>query len=166
MKISAQEEYGLRCLIQMARRGAEQSLSIAEISREEGLSVPNVAKLMRILRLGGLVCSVRGQAGGYALARPAQSITLDEVLQVLGGHFFGPQFCKLHTGTERTCTHRGDCSMRLVWLKLQFLLSGVLARTSLQDLTRDEAQMREWVESMFGDSLNAPKDTLAGATSI
>jgi Rrf2 family transcriptional regulator, iron-sulfur cluster assembly transcription factor len=163
MKVSAQEEYGLRCLMQMARQGAKESLSILEISREEGLSVPNVAKLMRILRLGGLVHSVRGKAGGYALARPAESITLDEVLQVLGGPLFGPQFCELHPGIERACTHHGDCAMRPVWLKLQFLLGKVMARTSLQDLMRNEKQMREWVESNFGDSRIAERDTLAGA---
>ena len=69
MKLSAQEEYGLRCLLYMARSGETKSHSIPEISRAEGLSVPNVAKLMRILRLGGLVASVRGQAGGYTLSR-------------------------------------------------------------------------------------------------
>lgn len=63
MKLSAQEEYGLRCLLYMARNGESNNHSIPEISRAEGLSVPNVAKLMRILRLGGLVASVRGQAG-------------------------------------------------------------------------------------------------------
>ena len=65
MKLSAQEEYGLRCLLQMASRGNEASLSIPEISRAEGLSVPNVAKLMRLLRIAGFVKSVRGQSGGY-----------------------------------------------------------------------------------------------------
>jgi Rrf2 family iron-sulfur cluster assembly transcriptional regulator len=148
MKVSAQEEYGLRCLLQMTRLDAQESLSIAEISRAEGLSVPNVGKLMRILRLGGLVRSVRGQAGGYVLARPAENITMDQVLQVLGGPLFGPRFCELHAGTERTCTHRGDCSVRPVWLKMQKLVGDVLARTSLKDLLRDEAQMREWVANL------------------
>lgn len=164
MKVSAQEEYGLRCLIQMARGGVEKSLSIAEISRAEGLSAPNVAKLMRIMRLGGLVSSVRGQAGGYALARPAEDITLDQVLQVLGGPLFESRFCDRHTGIERTCTHRGDCSMRPVWMKLQSLVGEVLTRTSLEDLLRDEQQMTEWVAKFDGGSRQADSQTLVNAT--
>jgi Rrf2 family protein len=164
MKVSAQEEYGLRCLMQMARGGAEKSLSITEISRAEGLSAPNVAKLMRIMRLGGLVSSVRGQAGGYALARPAEDITLDQVLKVLGGPLFESQFCDRHTGIEKKCTHRGDCSMRPVWMKLQSLVGEVLTRTSLDDLLRNEEQMTEWVAKFGGDSRQADRQTLVNAT--
>lgn len=155
----------MRCLIQMARSGAGASLSIPEISRAEGLSIPNVAKLMRILRMGGLVRSVRGQAGGYALARPAESITLNQVLEVLGGPLFEPQFCDRHTGIERTCTHRRDCSMRPVWMKLQELVGGVLTRTSLSDLLRDEHQMAEWVASSVEGHGEEVPDALSTATS-
>ena len=65
MKLSAGEEYGLRCLLQIGRRQKEtgDGLSIPEISQIEGLSIPNVAKLMRLLRMGGFVESVRGQSG-------------------------------------------------------------------------------------------------------
>jgi Rrf2 family protein len=166
MKVSAQEEYGLRCLLQMARIGAGDSVSIAEISCAEGLSVPNVAKLMRILRLGGLVCSVRGQAGGYVLARPPDDITMDQVLQVLGGPLFGTRFCELHTGIERTCTRRRDCSIRPVWLKLQELVVEVLARTSLRDLLRSEAQMREWVANAVGNGRDGHRGALASTNGL
>jgi Rrf2 family transcriptional regulator, iron-sulfur cluster assembly transcription factor len=165
MKVSAQEEYGLRCLMQMARGGAEKSLSIPEISRAEGLSAPNVAKLMRILRMGGLVRSVRGQAGGYALARPPERITLDQVLAVLGGPLFGSQFCEQHTGIERTCAHRRDCSMRPVWRKLQSLVGEVLTRTSLGDLLRDEGQMTEWVARFAGNGRERDREAMAETVS-
>ena len=71
MKLSTQEEYGLRCLLQIARVGASASLTIAEMSEREGISSPNVAKIMRILRRAGLVNSTRGKSGGSLLARPA-----------------------------------------------------------------------------------------------
>ena len=67
MKLSAQEEYGLRCLLRLAREGESSSLTIPEISLSEGISNHYVAKLMRILRRGGFVRSARGQAGGYTL---------------------------------------------------------------------------------------------------
>jgi Rrf2 family transcriptional regulator, iron-sulfur cluster assembly transcription factor len=145
MKVSAQEEYGLRCLLQMARKSTLESLSIPEISRAEGLSIPNVAKLMRILRLGGLVRSVRGQAGGYTLARPADQISVEEALRVLGGPMFGPSFCERHSGLDGACLHGKDCAVRPVWLKMQSMMSAVLSNTTLQDLLQSERTMREWL---------------------
>lgn len=141
MKLSAQEEYGLRCLLYMARHGETRSHSIPEISRAEGLSVPNVAKLMRILRLGGLVASVRGQAGGYTLSRPADQVTVSEILSLLGGSFFNGHFCDRHSGLERNCAHSGDCAVRLLWSAVQKSLDSILTKTSLRDLLRSEEDM-------------------------
>ena len=64
MKLSSQEEYGLRCLLQIARAGEGASRTIAEVSEREGISAPNVAKIMRLLRRAELVRSTRGKAGG------------------------------------------------------------------------------------------------------
>ena len=151
MKLSAQEEYGLRCLLHLAKRGNESSLTIPEISAAEGLSVPNVAKLMRLMRMGKLVQSVRGQAGGYTLARPAELIKVTEVMEVLGGRFFGPQFCGRHSGRQDVCCHHGDCSLRALWNSIQFVLQSVLGKTSLADLTLNEDQ----VSTIVADRTNA-----------
>ncbi|MCZ2146694.1 MAG: Rrf2 family transcriptional regulator [Bryobacterales bacterium] len=141
MKLSAQEEYGLRCLLHMARLEEGQSLSIPEISRAEGLSVPNVAKLMRLLRLGELVVSVRGQSGGYTLARPSDEITVGAVMEVLGGRFFSGKFCERHAGLERTCTHTSDCAIRVLWGTIQEVLDSVLKKITLRDLLCGESEM-------------------------
>ena len=141
MKLSAQEEYGLRCLLFMAKKGAGESLSIPEISRAEGLSIPNVAKLMRLLRLGGFVQSARGQAGGYTLSRSPEQITVASVMELLGGTFFGPHFCERHSGVERTCAHTSDCAIRCLWSKINLMLQEVLGHTSLQDLLASEQDL-------------------------
>lgn len=150
MKLSAQEEYGLRCLLQMASRGDEASLSIPEISRAEGLSVPNVAKLMRLLRIAGFVKSVRGQAGGYTLAQPASTIVIGEVLESLGGKLFGDRFCGRHSGRETVCVHHSDCSMRALWLGLQYMLEKVLFQVKLSDLLQKEAVIQGLLETRHG----------------
>lgn len=157
MKLSAQEEYGLRCLLHLAKRGNGSSLTIPEISVAEGLSVPNVAKLMRIMRMGKLVQSVRGQAGGYTLARPADEIKVTEVMEVLGGRFFGPQFCGRHSGHQEVCCHHTDCSLRALWNSVQFMLQSVLGQTSLADLMLSEDQ----VTAMVAERTNAVLPMLA-----
>ena len=144
MKLTSQEEYGLRCLLRVGREGAGGSLTIPELSRAEGISEPNVAKMMRILRRGGFVRSTRGQSGGYSLARPAEEIVLGHVLATLGGRLYEPAFCDGHSGLERLCTHLPDCSIRSVWRMVQQAIDQVLGRITLKDLLRTEPEMNAW----------------------
>ena len=143
MKMSTQEEYGLRCLL---RAGREGSLTISELARREGISEANVAKMMRILRKGGFVRSTRGQAGGYTLARPPEQIAVGHALAVLGGRLFDSDFCGTHAGVSASCAHLGDCSIRSVWRTIQTAIDGVLGQMSLKDLLRNEEEMNVWTK--------------------
>jgi Rrf2 family protein len=145
MKLSSQEEYGLRCLLRIARKGESGGLTIPEISQAEGISSHYVAKLLRILRRGGLVKSARGQAGGYTLARPASETVVGAALAVLGGRLFDPDFCQEHAGVEKMCTHSVDCSIRSLWQTVQVLVDQVLSKTTLKDLLHNEQEMTTWV---------------------
>lgn len=144
MKLSTQEEYGLRCLLRVGRVAPEGSVTIPELARAEGMSEPNVAKMMRVLRQGGFVRSTRGHAGGYALARLPEEIAVGHVLAVLGGRIFDASFCGSHTGVSTSCAHDSDCSIRLVWKTIQNAIDDVLARLSLKDLLRSETEMTSW----------------------
>ncbi len=148
MQFSAQEEYGLRCLLRLQLAAPGKSATLAEISQAEGISVPYAAKMMRILREGGLVSSARGQAGGYRLARPPESITVSEALAVLGGRLFEGQFCDDHSGTEDTCTHSIDCSIRSLWRAVQAVIDRLLSRTTIKDLACSERQMDSFVQDL------------------
>jgi Rrf2 family protein len=140
MKLSSQEEYGLRCLLQLARaRGV--SLTISEMSEREGISAPNVAKIMRILRRAGLVRSTRGKDGGYTLARPAAAIRALDVLASLGGRLFDTGFCDRHAGVERHCLNTRDCSIRPVLSGLQQAVDQVLGELTLASLLPSESEV-------------------------
>ena len=144
MKVSAQEEYGLRCMLQLARRqlgGWEEPLTLAEISREEGLTVPHVAKMISKLRKAGLVRSALGRRGGYTLARAASQVSVAEILHALGGRLYDPDYCNRFSGDLETCTHMGDCSIRSLWGVLETLLEGVLSKTMLSEMVRPECDM-------------------------
>jgi len=142
MKLTSQEEYGLRCLLRLAREG--ESLTIPKIAQKEGISNFYVAKLMRILRRGELVKSVRGQAGGYELARPADKIVVGEALAILGGRLYDPAFCEEHSGSESSCANSVDCSVRSLWRAVQQVIDQVLSKTTLKDLLSNEAEMTSW----------------------
>jgi Rrf2 family protein len=144
MKVSSQEEYGLRCMVQLARRqkeGRREPLTLGEVARDEGLTVAYVAKLVRMLRRAGLVTSVLGRAGGYSLARDAERITLLEILNALGGKMYDTNYCDRFPGEQAVCTHMGDCSIRSLWGVLKGLIDGVLVQTRLSDLVSTEQGM-------------------------
>lgn len=141
MKVSALEDFGLRCLLRIGRCGEAGSLTIPELSHSEGISIANVAKIMRVLRRAGFVRSTRGQAGGYALARPCDQIIVGEVLAILGGRLFEATFCERHAGFEQLCTHSVDCSIRSLWRNVQAAVDGVLGEITLKDLLCSEQEL-------------------------
>ncbi|HSB08005.1 MAG TPA: Rrf2 family transcriptional regulator [Blastocatellia bacterium] len=164
MKLSSQEEYGLRCLLRLGAEGDGGTLTIPEISRAEGISPEYVAKLMRIMRRGELVKSARGAAGGYTLARPADQITVGDALNLLGGRLFESGFCERHSGVESLCTHSIDCSLRSLWRALQTAVDQVLTRTTLKDLLCSEPEMVSLVTDLVkvGNVQQKNPDDIAG----
>jgi len=141
MKISAQEEYGLRCLLQLARADAVgESLTIAQVARREGISEANAGKLMWILNKAGLVQSQRGIKGGYHLARPASDIRLNQVIHVLDGERTDSH-CKSYTGVLDFCVHTGDCGIRPVIVELHQIVDNALAEITLSQLLGTEAHV-------------------------
>jgi Rrf2 family protein len=156
VKLSAQEEYGLRCLLQIARRSAGPAgpaadpggplVCIRDVAEAEGLSVDYAAKLLRVLRQGGLLEAERGATGGYRLARPPEQMTLSEILRALDTPIYAPGFCEGHAGQRDTCVHLGGCSMRPLWMAVEAAVHQVLAGMTLADLLTPEARRTDLVE--------------------
>ena len=146
MKLSAQEEYGLGCLLRVAGAVEGRSVTIPEIGQAEALSIAYVGKLMRLLRRGRFVKSVRGQTGGYTLARRPQDIAVSEVLASLGGRLFEPGFCDQFAGLKRTCTHSIDCSIRSLWRAVQAAIDDILSEVTLDDLLQMESDFNRHLE--------------------
>jgi Rrf2 family protein len=147
MQLLAQEEYGLRCLLQLARGGAG-ARTIQEIAEAEGLSPDYAAKLLRELRRGGLVESTRGAAGGYRLAREARAITAWDAIAVLGGALFPDGFCECHPGRAARCVRSQDCALRAIWRAADDAVRAVLSRVTLADLVGTETAMCARLETL------------------
>jgi Rrf2 family protein len=145
MQLLAQEEYGLRCLLELSRHEEDRPLTIHEIAEAEGLSPDYAAKLLRELRRGGLVASTRGASGGYRLTRRAREITVWDAIQVLGGGLFPESFCECHPGQRARCVRGDDCSLRAIWRAVDGAVRQVLVGVTLSDLTRSEPAMSEWL---------------------
>ena len=146
MRLTAQEEYGLRCLLQVAKQ-PDAAVTTPEIAEREGLSHAHVHKLMRLLRRGGLVKSVRGRKGGYQLARPPDQIDVGAALAALGDRFYTTEFCGEHAGNERTCVRNSDCSIRALWIAVDRAMQRALQSTKLSDLLRSEPEMAGFIQA-------------------
>lgn len=160
MKITAQEEYGLRCILQLAHYSPGVPVAVTEIAEREGLSTDYVTKLLVLLRRAGLVESIRGVHGGYTLAKNPKDIPLIEVLQALDeGSFFYHDavdeidLCRQFPGKLTECTHVKQCGIRPVWLMLMEYIHKIFSHMTLAHLLKDEEcihdMMREPVQELI-----------------
>ncbi|MDQ3323215.1 MAG: Rrf2 family transcriptional regulator [Acidobacteriota bacterium] len=152
MKISAQEEYGLRCLLQLAMLDASESLTLPQIAEREGISAANAGKLMWLLNKAGFVSATRGTKGGYTLARAASEIRLNEVIKVLDADAV-ENHCQSYKGVLETCVHTGDCGIRPVIVGLHEIIQEALSQITLAQLIGNEAK----VNAMFHQIKRAEK---------
>lgn len=149
MKISAQEEYGLRCLVQLANLPEGESLTLPQIAEREGISTANAGKLMWLLNKADFVQSTRGTKGGYSLARPADEIKLNEIIKVLDADVVD-KHCESYTGVLDTCVHKGDCGIRPVIVGLHEIVENALSRITLAQLVGNEQKVDAMFHSIQG----------------
>ncbi len=144
MKISAQEEYCLRCLVQLASLTAGESLTLPQIAELEGISTANAGKLMWLLSKAKFVNSIRGTKGGYSLARPAHEIRLSEIIKVLDDDVMN-KHCDSYTGILDSCVHTSNCGIRPVIVGLHEIVENALTQITLEQLVGSESK----VDRMF-----------------
>ncbi len=156
MIFSSKAEYGVRLMIELGRQAPEHPTSLKAIADAEGLPLAYLEQVVARLRKAGLVMSARGAHGGYWLARPANEIPMDEVVQALEGSI-APMECFVHDHTERVlCSHEPDagrgCATKLLWMRVQGGIIRSLQTTTLAELVEFSARQ---------DALGVP----AGASS-
>ena len=158
MKVTAQEEYGFRCILRIAQAEPNRNLSCSEIARAERISVPYAAKLLNILRRAGLVTSSTGVKGGYRLGHDPQEITVLKILKVLDGDLLVSDFadfCKCFAGLQEQCVHYKDsCSIRSVWLTISTHIEDTLGRITLGELVaHGESTMSAIMGARFAEQI-------------
>ena len=161
MKITSQEEYGLRILLRIARCHEGESMSIQALSVAEGLSPAYIAKLTRILRQAGYINSTPGNIGGYILAKPATEINVNQVLKTLGGSLYTKDFCSDFTGASRLCTNSVDCSVRSLWQMVQFSIDQLLDKISLNDLIGSEKKSDNLLNQLLQQHQYAKREVVS-----
>ena len=144
MRITTWAEYGVICALHLARRSGEGLVSGREIAEREKLPPDYAEQVLLRLRRAGLVTSSRGAHGGYALARPADLITLREILAAAELVTFDVR-CETHPVDPLRCSAEHECPIRPVWQMLQRRIDEVLEGVRLSDLLEEEQTVRQRV---------------------
>lgn len=151
MKISAIEEYGLRCLLRVAPHSEEDPVPAQSIAEKEGMSVPHTQKILRVLSKGGLIESKRGAYGGYYPSRPLDEISLGDVMRALGGFLEVEDLCERHTGELDVCKHAAcGCTIRPVWAHISDFVMETMDRIPLSVLAEDQDVVRRHLARLTG----------------
>jgi Rrf2 family protein len=144
VRITTWAEYGLICALHLAKRAGEGPITGREIAAGERLPGDYVEQILLRLRRAGLVNSTRGARGGYSLARPAEDISVREVIAASELGTFDLH-CVSHPVGEERCAESQSCSIRPVWMMLQRKIDDVLESVHLGDLLVDERTVRQRV---------------------
>lgn len=146
MHISAVEEYGLRCALQLASLEEGALLAASQIAEREGISVQYASKIMHLFRKANLVVASRGMQGGFRLAKRPSEVTLKSVFASLKEEK-SSGFCNQYKGLHQECVHLQDCSVRPVWNVLSSYFDAVLDQLTLGDLASTEDNSRKRIEN-------------------
>ncbi len=144
MRITTWAEYGVICALHLARRTEEGPVTGRDVAARERLPGDYVEQILLRLRRAGIVQSTRGAKGGYALARPAEDITVREIIAAAELVTFDLH-CETHPLDSERCAQSCDCSIRPVWMMLQQKIDEVLDSVRLADLLVGEPEVRQKV---------------------
>jgi Rrf2 family transcriptional regulator, iron-sulfur cluster assembly transcription factor len=129
-KINRKTEYALRGLRYLANKRKDEVVMIREIAKAVDASPTFLAKIFQLLNAAGLLTSSRGVIGGFRLSRPAEKITLREVLEATEG----PISVNLCVVDEEACDLSKTCAAHKVWDRLKQMLDKELGHITLKDI--------------------------------
>lgn len=163
MHVSAMEEYGLRCALQLARHAGQGALAASQLAEKEGISVEYVSKLLYMLRKAGLVKATRGVQGGFSLGVAPESVSLKDIMDAIRNTDRATEdFCCNYSGRQTSCVHLGNCSVRPVWKVLTSYYDGVLKDLTLKDLLTAERGTQTKVEDVAARRAHDVKNKILG----
>lgn len=130
MKLSRATTYALYGLAHLAGEPPDRFVPLSEIRRRYGVPEKHLAKIFQTLVRAGILRSARGVKGGFALARPARSISPLEIVEILDGPVLEAG-CML---ARSPCRHAARCAVNTVWIRAQREMLAVMRRATLVDL--------------------------------
>lgn len=146
MKLSTKGKYGLRAFIDLAVWGEEGPVSLTSIAARQEISPNYLEQLMAKLKRAALVESVRGVNGGYRLARPADEISVGDVLRALEGELNPVECAAIDPGKETHCTGSGTCVSKIVWKRINDSINNTVDSIYIGELVKESKNRNKSIE--------------------
>ena len=140
MKLSTRAIYGLRAMIDLGVYSEQEAVSIQSIAGRQNISVSYLEQLMAKLKRAGLVESTRGACGGYRLGRPADEISVGDILR-----FWRRSGSARVSGTspEENCETKDICVAKLVWKRINDSITQAVDTLMLGQLIEESRKNRK-----------------------
>ncbi len=139
MQVTRASEYGMLGLIALARRPVGEVVMVDTLSQEEGIPASFLGKIFQSLSRAGLVRSARGTGGGFALSRPADAITVLEVMEAVEG----PIAFQRCLEPDANCGHQGGCALCGLFSEAQDRVKDVFGQTTVAALSKRHLSFTE-----------------------
>jgi FeS assembly SUF system regulator len=135
IRITKQTDYGIVLLTHLAAN-ADRQYAAPELAAEARLPLPMVSKILKLLARDGLLASHRGVKGGYSLARPAEEISMAEIIAALEG----PIAITECISVESDCSHVALCPVSANWRRINEAVRTALEGISLAEMAHSKTQ--------------------------
>ncbi len=137
VRLTRGTDYGARGVIYLARQPTNAVTLVGDIAREEGVPESYLAKIFQDLAKGGILRSHRGAKGGFSLARPADEITLREIVESVEG----PIALSRCLAPFESCERQDTCALYQVLRQAQEQLLATLGGVTLQEMAVREGEL-------------------------
>jgi Rrf2 family protein len=132
IRVSTKGRYGLRLMIDLALHGGGEIVRLREIAERQEISGKYLWQVINPLKNAGLVTVTRGAHGGFALARPAEKITVYDIVAPLEG----PMSLVACVRRKDECNRAAACAAREVWTAVDRALEKALRGITLAAIVR------------------------------
>ncbi len=143
MRLSKRGEYGLRAMVDLAGQAdSDGVVPLKEIAQREQMPVKFLEQILLTLKNAGLLQSKMGAGGGYTLAKPADQITLGQIVRILDGPLAPIRCVSKMAYQPCACPDEATCGLRLVMLDVRNAIAEILDGTTLADVALRVEQAR------------------------
>ncbi|MDR2753831.1 MAG: RrF2 family transcriptional regulator [Oscillospiraceae bacterium] len=139
MKISTKGRYSLRVMLDLAMHNTGEYIPLKDIAGRQEITVKYLEQIISILNKTGYLRSLRGNSGGYQLARKPENYVIGDILRTAEGSL-APLSCQMEDGCP---AEGGCCAMQQFWAGLNRVIAEYVDSYTLADLVDQQKQVSE-----------------------
>jgi Rrf2 family protein len=140
MKLSTKGRYGLRAVLDLAVHADEEAVALSQIAERQQISMNYLEQLIAKLKKAGIVTGIRGAQGGYMLARPADEVSVGDILRALEGDL-NPVDCS-EVNSDSICNHSDSCVTKYVWKRISDSINEAVDGIRLSELVNESKKIQ------------------------